>query len=357
MSAPAKRTPRLAPEQRRREILDATLALAADEGFDAVTIDAVAQGVGHHAARRLRPLRRPRRAARGAGRTRGGARPGRAGRRSSRPAAARRTTRRRPARGAGCVPPGGARRPADVAARPASPRRARRPSCASASSATATAIRAHLRDLLEWGLDEAWRAAGRRHRAAGPHARRRWRRTPRRMVLAQPRRYTPDRLVAFAARGPRRPSRSERVSRRALRHRAPTSPSAASRCSTRRWRSSRRKGWRAVSMEAIAREVGVTRPVVYRAYPNLALVLAALLRREQQPRTRRARRRGAQRMPGRQGPLRGAATTACTRSSPPCRRSPATWRRHPAPRRGHAVGRRSARSCAAVRRSRSASRR
>lgn len=46
MSPPAKRTPRLAPEDRRREILDATLALAAAEGFDAVTMDGVARAAG-----------------------------------------------------------------------------------------------------------------------------------------------------------------------------------------------------------------------------------------------------------------------------------------------------------------------
>jgi AcrR family transcriptional regulator len=46
VSPPAKRTPRLAPPERRREILDATLALAADQGFDAVTMDAVARAAG-----------------------------------------------------------------------------------------------------------------------------------------------------------------------------------------------------------------------------------------------------------------------------------------------------------------------
>lgn len=41
------------------------------------------------------------------------------------------------------------------------------------------------------------------------------------------------------------------------------------------------QGWRAVSMESIARALDVTRPVVYRAYPGLPGVLAALLLREQ----------------------------------------------------------------------------
>jgi AcrR family transcriptional regulator len=42
------------------------------------------------------------------------------------------------------------------------------------------------------------------------------------------------------------------------------------------------QGFAAVSMESIAREAGVTRPVVYSAFGNLQVLLAALLRREQQ---------------------------------------------------------------------------
>ena len=42
-----------------------------------------------------------------------------------------------------------------------------------------------------------------------------------------------------------------------------------------------REGHRAVSMEAIAREAGVTRPVVYGAYDGLGPLLTALLDREQ----------------------------------------------------------------------------
>lgn len=42
------------------------------------------------------------------------------------------------------------------------------------------------------------------------------------------------------------------------------------------------QGYRAVSMEAVAREVGVTRPVVYGAYPSLPVLLAALVVREEQ---------------------------------------------------------------------------
>ena len=41
------------------------------------------------------------------------------------------------------------------------------------------------------------------------------------------------------------------------------------------------QGFPALSMEALAREAGVTRPVVYSAYPNLPAVLAALFKREE----------------------------------------------------------------------------
>ncbi len=40
-------------------------------------------------------------------------------------------------------------------------------------------------------------------------------------------------------------------------------------------------GYRAVSMEAVARAVGVTRPVVYGAYPSLPVLLGALVVREE----------------------------------------------------------------------------
>lgn len=42
------------------------------------------------------------------------------------------------------------------------------------------------------------------------------------------------------------------------------------------------EGYRAVSMEAVARAIGVTRPVVYGAYPSLPVLLAALVLREEQ---------------------------------------------------------------------------
>jgi len=47
-----------------------------------------------------------------------------------------------------------------------------------------------------------------------------------------------------------------------------------------------RDGWTALTMEGLAREIGVTRPVVYAAYRDLSAVLAALfLRQEEQARS------------------------------------------------------------------------
>jgi AcrR family transcriptional regulator len=43
-----------------------------------------------------------------------------------------------------------------------------------------------------------------------------------------------------------------------------------------------KEGYRGVSIEAIAREAGVTRPVVYDHFPNLARLLHALVEREEQ---------------------------------------------------------------------------
>ncbi len=46
MSPTAPRTPRLAPEIRRRQLLDAALEVVSDQGFDAVTVEAVAARAG-----------------------------------------------------------------------------------------------------------------------------------------------------------------------------------------------------------------------------------------------------------------------------------------------------------------------
>lgn len=47
-----------------------------------------------------------------------------------------------------------------------------------------------------------------------------------------------------------------------------------------------RDGWTALTMEGLAREIGVTRPVVYAAFRDLSAVLAALfLRQEEQARS------------------------------------------------------------------------
>src|SRR5947209_4704954 len=42
------------------------------------------------------------------------------------------------------------------------------------------------------------------------------------------------------------------------------------------------KGYEGISVEAVAREAGVTRPVVYDHFPNLAHLLQALIAREEQ---------------------------------------------------------------------------
>lgn len=43
-----------------------------------------------------------------------------------------------------------------------------------------------------------------------------------------------------------------------------------------------RDGWTALTMEALAREIGVTRPVVYSSFRDLSAVLAALFNRQEQ---------------------------------------------------------------------------
>ena len=46
MSTRPARTPRLPPEERRRQLLDAALEVLAEEGFDALTVEAVARRAG-----------------------------------------------------------------------------------------------------------------------------------------------------------------------------------------------------------------------------------------------------------------------------------------------------------------------
>jgi AcrR family transcriptional regulator len=46
MASPPQRTPRLAPEVRRAQLLDAALSVLTEEGFDAITVEAVAQRAG-----------------------------------------------------------------------------------------------------------------------------------------------------------------------------------------------------------------------------------------------------------------------------------------------------------------------
>src|SRR5437763_9979153 len=46
MASPPQRTPRLAPEIRREQLLDAALDVLTEGGFDAVTVEAVARRAG-----------------------------------------------------------------------------------------------------------------------------------------------------------------------------------------------------------------------------------------------------------------------------------------------------------------------
>lgn len=196
MSSPAKRTPRLAPEQRRREILDATLALAADEGFNAVTLDGVAKASGI-----TRPVVYDLFGDLG----------------GLLAALAEREEERALAALAEVIPPAPPdARPDDVLLEGLAaflqavlndpptwklvllPPDATPPELRERVERNRAAIRVHLRDLMEWGLtkrggplDADTELLAHMLVVVGEDAAR--------MVLAQPRRYTPDRLVAFAA--------------------------------------------------------------------------------------------------------------------------------------------------------------
>ena len=67
----------------------------------------------------------------------------------------------------------------------------------------------------------------------------------------------------------------------------------ASSCWTRRRRSSSRDGFHAVSIEAVAREAGITRPIVYGHFDDLGGLLEALVEREIAARARPSSRRSS----------------------------------------------------------------
>jgi AcrR family transcriptional regulator len=160
--------------------------------------------------------------------------------------------------------------------------------------------------LLDWGISQRGGPSGLDHPllarlivAAGEDAAR--------LMLAHPRRFPPERLVAvardwlvaFPADLPRRgeppPELAIDPAPAMARGTAPASPPASGVAAggRRMPRSDRREqlldvtlellaehGFEALSMEAIARRAGVNRVVVYRSYANLQVLVVALLRRE-----------------------------------------------------------------------------
>ena len=150
-------------------------------------------------------------------------------------------------------------------------------------------------ELLDWGVAARGGPAGLDHElfarlivAAGEDAAR--------LTLRHPRRYPPERLASLARTGlavlpaDARPRGATPPSRTGATPPAPSSGAASARNLPRRERKEQlldvtleliaASGWDALSIEAIARRAGITRPVVYRSYPNLQLLLLALLRRE-----------------------------------------------------------------------------
>lgn len=150
--------------------------------------------------------------------------------------------------------------------------------------------------LLEWGLEQRGGPSGfdlelgaRLIVAAGEDAAR--------LTLAHPRRFAPERFALFAAEGgallPAHVRARGSSPPRPIEVPATTPSPGSAPEQGRLPRSERREqlldvaltllaeeGFAALSMEAIARRAGVNRAVVYRSFPKLAVLLAALLRRE-----------------------------------------------------------------------------
>jgi AcrR family transcriptional regulator len=301
MASSAQRAPRLAPELRRQQLLDAALEVAAQRGFDALTIEAVARAAGvtrpvvydlfGDLDRLLLAL---------------------IDREEERALA--------PLLGILTTPPPDTD-PVEFLARAvsgfltavrANPRTWRlvlMPSRGSSEEVRQRIQRSRrmlaqrIVPLLEWGLDQSGVSAGfdlelgaRLIVAAGEDAAR--------LTLAHPRRYAPERFALFAAEGgallpsrlrasggpPPRPIHGAKP-RGSDRDLLPaTSVPGPGR--DRVPRAERREqllevalallaeeGFAALSMEAIARRAGVNRAIVYRSFPNLGVLLATLLRR------------------------------------------------------------------------------
>ena len=83
------------------------------------------------------------------------------------------------------------------------------------------------------------------------------------------------------------------------------------------------RGFHAVSIEAVAREAGITRPIVYGHFNDLPGLLEALVERE----TARALASSASsRRPRRAATRARRSWRACAPTSRPCAADPATWR-------------------------------
>ncbi|HEV3127839.1 MAG TPA: TetR/AcrR family transcriptional regulator [Solirubrobacteraceae bacterium] len=157
--------------------------------------------------------------------------------------------------------------------------------------------------LLEWGIAQRGGWSGfdlelgaRLIVAAGEDAAR--------LTLAHPRRFAPERFAVFAAEGGARLPEQLRVRGtpppRPIELHGPVPVRVEELPESGRLPRAKRgaqlldvtlvllgeEGFGALSMEAIARRAGVNRAVVYRSFPNLGVLLATLLRREDR-RTRR----------------------------------------------------------------------
>jgi AcrR family transcriptional regulator len=307
MSTRSQRAPRLAPEERREQLLDATLWVVGERGFDAVTVDSVARRAGvtrpviydifgdleqlmlalidREEERALGPLLDVL-----------GQDPGEdtdpAEFLASAVATFLRAVRANPRTWRLVLMP----------ARGTSDELRRR------IQGSRRMLVDRILPLLEWGIARrgGWTGfdlelGARLIVAAGEDAAR--------LTLAHPRRFAPERFALFAAEGgallPERlnvrgapPPRPIEIPEPTARDPGPSSPSELA-TGARLPRAQRRRqlldvtlallaedGFGALSMESVARRAGVNRAVVYRSFPNLGVLLATLLRREDR-RTRR----------------------------------------------------------------------
>jgi AcrR family transcriptional regulator len=295
VSTPSQRTPRLAPEIRRRQLLDAALDVLTESGFDAVTVEAVSQRAGvtrpvvydlfgdleglmlalidREETTALAPLMEI-----------VGGEPGEVDPEQFLVAAILaflRAVRANPRTWRFVLmPPRGSSGELRVRIQ-----RSRR------------LVADRVTTLLDWGIARRGGPTGLDHPlaarlivAAGEDAAR--------LMLADPERFSPERLSGLTQdllwllptdarpRGTAAPSLQVRPA-------SAERPSPAGSAGARMPRAQRRKqlldvtlallaeeGFDALSVEAVARRAGVNRVVVYRSFANLQVLLVALLRRE-----------------------------------------------------------------------------